>query len=219
MPFELILAFHGLGEPPWHIVEDEREYWIPLAWFETLLDHARGRNVGIAFDDGNVSDLEQALPALLERSMNARFFPLSGRIGKEDYLTAEQIVQLRRAGMGIGSQGVDHRDWRTLDDAHLRDELVLSRSRLSEILGEEISEAACPFGSYDRRVLRALRAAGYRRVFNSDGSTGASGAWISPRETVAQNQPLEYWVQRLQSESGRRPSALRVSKRLLKRLR
>jgi len=219
MPFELILAFHGLGDPPEHIVQDEREFWVPLSWFETLLDEARACDVGIAFDDGNVSDVEQALPALRERNMTARFFPLSGRIGREDYLDVEDIVELRAAGMTIGSQGIAHRDWRTLDDAGLRDELVLSRQRLGEILGEEITEAACPFGSYDRRVLHALRDAGYRRVFNSDGSTGASSATISPRETVAQNQSLEYWVARVRTESRRRPGPVRIAKRFLKRMR
>jgi peptidoglycan/xylan/chitin deacetylase (PgdA/CDA1 family) len=219
MGYELILAFHGLGEPPDHIERAERAFWVPVDWLATLLDAARPAGVTIAFDDGNATDIEQALPLLLERGMTARFFPLSGRIERDGYLTAEDIRALRAAGMGIGSQGVDHRPWRTLDDEELQVELNDSRRCFSEILGEEITEAACPFGSYDRRVLKALRAAGYTKVFNSDGSTVASGSWIVPRETVAMNQPLDHWLECVHRNSGRPPGPVKVAKRLLKRLR
>jgi|SRR5277367_929152 len=219
MPLELTLNFHGLGEPPDSIVAAERNVWVPDEWLEAIVDAAPRHEVGVTFDDGNASDVQQVLPALTEREMTARFFPLTGRIDTAGYLSAEDIAELSAAGMRIGSHGLHHRDWRTLGDAELHDELTLSRHTLGEIIDGEVTEAACPFGSYDRRVLRALRAAGYRRVFTSDGGPHAIGSWLSSRTTVNRNRPLQDWLD-LASAGARRPlGPLQLGKRLYKRVR
>ncbi|MGA8365336.1 MAG: polysaccharide deacetylase family protein [Solirubrobacteraceae bacterium] len=219
MPQELILTFHGLGEPPQEIAEAERKVWVPVEWFQAIVDTLPRRAVGLAFDDGNGSDVEHALPILARRGLTARFFPLVGRIGTVGYLNAANIVELSAAGMGIGSHGCHHRDWRTLDDGELHEELTLSRRTLAGIVGSEIFETACPFGSYDRRVLRALRTAGYRRVFTSDGGSGPAGAWLSARTTVHRDRPLEHWLDLARAGAPRRPDPVLLGKRLVKRLR
>jgi peptidoglycan/xylan/chitin deacetylase (PgdA/CDA1 family) len=219
MAQELILTFHGLGEPPSTVGDGEGRVWVPVHWFEEIL-HAMPRNgVTLAFDDGNASDLERALPALAREGVTARFFPLAGRIGVAGYLSAGDILALNAAGMQIGSHGLHHRDWRTLDDHELREELTVSRDTLAEILGTEVTEAACPFGSYDRRVLRALRAAGYTRVFSSDGGTATSRAWLSARTSVHRDRPLHDWLDLAAAGASGRAGLALTGKRLVKRLR
>jgi peptidoglycan/xylan/chitin deacetylase (PgdA/CDA1 family) len=219
MPRELILTFHGLGEPPDSIADTERNVWVPVQWFEAIIDAAPRNGVGLAFDDGNASDVLQALPALAGRGMTARFFPLTGRLGEEGYLSAEDIAGLSAAGMVVGSHGCHHRDWRTLTDGELHEELTVSRRALVEIVDTDITEAACPFGSYDRRVLRALRAAGYRHVFTSDGGTHAIGAWPASRTTVDRSRPLQDWLDLARTGARKAPSPTQRGKRLLKRVR
>jgi peptidoglycan/xylan/chitin deacetylase (PgdA/CDA1 family) len=218
---ELILTFHGLGEPPESIPACERKFWVPLDWFEVIIDAAADDRVSITFDDGNLSDLEQALPALVRQGMTARFFPLVGRIGAEGYLSAAEISALSAAGMRVGSHGLHHRNWCALNDHELHEELTVSRRTLGEILETEITEAACPFGSYNRRVLKALQAAGYRRAFNSDGDTGSAGSWLCPRTTVDREQPLEHWVGLASTgtRAGARSNPVLLGKRLVRRLR
>jgi peptidoglycan/xylan/chitin deacetylase (PgdA/CDA1 family) len=216
---ELILNFHGLGEPPDAIADAERNVWVPLEWFQEILDVILRHDVSVTFDDGNRSDLELALPALSERGLTARFFPLTGRIGAANYLSADDIARLRDAGMGIGSHGCEHRDWRTLDDRELHEELTVSRHTLAEILDADIAEAACPFGSYDRRVLRALDGACYRRVFTSDGGTHPAGARLASRVTVDRSRPLAHWLGLAAAGASRNHSPLLLGKRLVKRLR
>jgi peptidoglycan/xylan/chitin deacetylase (PgdA/CDA1 family) len=216
---ELILTFHGLGEPPAQSTEAERKVWVPVAWFEAIVDALPREGVRLAFDDGNASDAEHALPALVQRCRTARFFLLAGRIGAEGYLSAHDVAQLQGAGMGIGSHGLRHRDWRALADRELHEELTVSRRALSELAGEDVAEAACPFGSYDRRVLRALRAAGYRRVYNSDGGIGSARSWLAPRTTVHRGRPLEEWLGLAAAGARGWPSPSLVGKRLVKRLR
>jgi len=83
-------------------------------------------DVRIFFDDSNRSDVDIALPALLERGMRATFFVLAGRLDDPAHLDDSDLRRLVAAGMGIGSHGMRHRDWRRLDDAELDDELVTS---------------------------------------------------------------------------------------------
>jgi len=219
MPRELILTFHGLGEPPEAIGQDERNVWVPIQWFEEIVDALPGEGVHLAFDDGNASDLEYALPVLTARGVAARFFPLTGRIGMAGYLSARDIVELSAAGMQIGSHGIHHRDWRILDDRELSEELADSRRTLIEITGRDVTEAACPFGSYDRRVLRALRAAGYRRAFSSDGGTTSAGSWLSARTSVHRGRPLRHWLTLAAAGAHTRPGPVQLGKRLVKRIR
>ena len=54
--------------------------------------------------------------------------------------------------MVIGCHGMRHRRWAGLDEPSLREELVDARAIIEEISGQPVVEAACPFGSYDRRV-------------------------------------------------------------------
>jgi peptidoglycan/xylan/chitin deacetylase (PgdA/CDA1 family) len=218
MAQELILTFHGLGEPPASATQAERDVWVDVGWFEAIVDALPATGVGLAFDDGNSSDIEHALKVLLQRGRSARFFVLAGKLDAEGYLSAEDVRKLHFAGMGIGSHGLHHRDWRTLTESELDEELVVSRRLLGEVLKSDVGEAACPFGSYDRRVLRALRGAGYRRVYNSDDGPGPAGSWLAPRTTVHRARPLPYWLA-LAASGARRPGAKMVGKRLYKRLR
>jgi peptidoglycan/xylan/chitin deacetylase (PgdA/CDA1 family) len=220
---ELILTFHGLegngAGPPPGASEAERKVWVPREWLEAILDALPRAGVAVAFDDGNASDAEQALAPLAKRGASARFFVLAGKIGAPGHLTAAQIATLHEAGMTIGSHGLHHRDWRALSDEQLHEELVGSRRALEELLGSPVQEAACPFGSYDRRVLRALRAAGYRRVYSSDGGCAPTRAWLAARSTVHRERSLEQWVALAAAGARERPNPTRLGKRLIKRLR
>jgi peptidoglycan/xylan/chitin deacetylase (PgdA/CDA1 family) len=217
---ELILTFHGLGEqiPP-EVTDAERKVWVPVEWFEAIVDALPADGVALAFDDGNASDFEHALQTLTRVGRSASFFVLADRIGSPGYLTASQVSKMRAAGMRIGSHGVGHLDWRTLPDDQLEIELTGSRKMLEEILGAPVLEAACPFGSYDRRVLRGLKAAGYRKVYNSDGGSAGKRAWLAARNTVHRGLGLERWVELASAGPHGFPGPVLAGKRLVKRLR
>lgn len=217
---ELILTFHGLGDgiPP-RATAAERKVWVPAEWFEAIVAALPPEGVALAFDDGNASDAELALPVLQRLGRSARFFVLAGRIGAPGHLAASDIAALHAAGMTIGSHGLRHRDWRASADSELQAELAGSRRVLEDMLGVPITEAACPFGSYDRRVLRALRRAGYRRVYNSDGGRSSTAAWLAPRTTVHRERPLEEWLALAAGGARERSGPARRVKRIAKRLR
>ncbi len=185
---DVALIFHGIGTPGRELEQGEAPYWISAQRFAQVLDRIAalpdpGR-VRITFDDGNTSDHDIALPLLRDRGMTADVFVLTGRIGRAGSLSAEQINALQATGFGIGSHGIAHRDWRRVDAGLLRDEVTQSREELSEICGAPIMEAAVPFGSYDARVLKALRHAGYVRVWTSDRGRFDPLAFLAPRTSI-----------------------------------
>lgn len=205
------INFHGVGTPPRKLDEGEAKVWLSAARFSETLAVLRGRgDVCISFDDGNRSDVELALPALLERDMTATFFVLAGRLDHSDYLDADDVRELAAAGMTIGSHGLHHRDWRRLSDEQLAREILLSRRILEEVLGRPVTRAAVPFGSYDRRVLARARR-GYDRVFTSDGGPSRPDAWLQARTTVADDGVAP-------SAVTERPTAGEIVERGLKRM-
>jgi peptidoglycan/xylan/chitin deacetylase (PgdA/CDA1 family) len=179
------LTFHGIGATERPLEPGEELCWLDEDQFESALDSVAGRtNVHITFDDGNASDVEQALPRLRRRGLTATFFIVVSKLGTPGFLDEGALRQLAAAGMGIGCHGMRHRPWRGLDERALREEVVDARRLLEQVVHRPVTEAACPFGSYDRRVLRFLRRHGYRRAYTSDAGTARRGDWIQARNTV-----------------------------------
>ncbi|TMV07011.1 polysaccharide deacetylase family protein [Ruegeria sediminis] len=184
----IALNFHGIG-PTARILEDgESRYWMSEAQFLSVVDRIAGspdpKAYVLTFDDGNLSDYEVAVPALLERGLHAIFFILTGRLDKEGSLERRHLTALVEAGMKIGSHGIAHVDWTSLNDDALHRELSLSRDLLQKICGHPVNLAGIPFGRYDARVLRFLRQTGYTASYSSDAGLLRKDAFLRPRTSL-----------------------------------
>jgi peptidoglycan/xylan/chitin deacetylase (PgdA/CDA1 family) len=188
--------------------------------FSDVLDLAKKHDdVQITFDDSNESDYSIALPLLRERNMNARFFVVADRIGQKGCLSSQQIRAMQAEGMAIESHGMSHRRWNTLDEVGLREELIEARDRIQQICGMPVTEAACPFGGYNRRAMRRLREEGYRTVFTSDGGRANSSWWVHPRNTITRAHKLSDVGQMIGGTSGGTRELWRDVKMTIKRWR
>jgi peptidoglycan/xylan/chitin deacetylase (PgdA/CDA1 family) len=216
----IILNFHGVGPVSRNIDDGERNCWLEQDTLEAVLDLARGQaHVQLTFDDGNASDAEIVLPALLRRGLQARFFICSGRLDQPTFLSQAQVRELLAQGMGVGSHGIAHRSWRHLPSAGLREEIAGSRRVLESICGIAVDTAACPFGAYDRAVLKALRQAVYRQVYTSDGGVSAENHWLQARTTVTRSMTLSKIQRLVQQGPGAWERLLIDARKLFKRLR
>jgi peptidoglycan/xylan/chitin deacetylase (PgdA/CDA1 family) len=137
----------------------------------TLLDDASasgdGRDVVISFDDGDVTNVEVALPLLLERGMRAEFFVTTDFVGQCGMLAPDDIRRLAANGMGIGSHGRTHAFLADLDMVDMVAELDDSRCRLQAICGRPIDAIALPGGRGGERELIAAQRLGYRHLLGS----------------------------------------------------
>ena len=182
------LIFHGIGTPGRTLEPNEAPYWLSTDRFEAILERiaalSEPHRVRISFDDGNLSDVTIALPRLLAHGFPADVFVLSRRIGAAGSLGAAQIVELQTAGCRIGSHGVSHQDWRRISPDALAAELTDSRTTLERVCDRPVTSAGIPFGSYNGRVIAALKSAGYDCAYSSDRGTMYPGAYLRPRTSV-----------------------------------
>lgn len=188
----LNICFHGIGTPGRGLEPDEDAYWVPADRYLRILDEiATWPSVRISFDDGNASDVETGLPALVERGLTAGFFVLAGRLGSPGSLSPADVRELASTGMTAGTHGMSHRSWRGMDQATQQAEFVEARQRIEDASGHPVTEAACPMGRYDRQVLSKLRELGYQRVYTSDRRTASPGHWLQPRFSVQRGDTPE----------------------------
>lgn len=214
------MTFHGVGAPARPLEPDEGGTWVSRDAFLDVLDAAAAApDVRVFFDDGNASDLDEALPALRDRGLHATFFVVAGRLGARGFLDPRGVRELADAGMSIGSHGMRHRRWRGLDDDALHEELVDARRRLEDVVGRPVTEAACPFGSYDRHVLRRLRMAGYERVYTSDGGAARRDGFLQARTSVQSGDSGDLLERIATRETAPHRSLPRRTKLMVKRWR
>lgn len=217
----LNLCFHGIGVPDRELEPDENLYWLQPAQFEEILDVAAQYPwTRITLDDGNASDMAIALPALRRRRLTAAFFVIAGRLGRPGSLTPDEVRGLAQDGMIVGSHGMWHRPWRAVDDQQLHEELSGAADEIAAASGQPVSQVACPFGSYNRRVLSAIRRHGFSRVYTVDGGSAMSDAWLQARYTVrADDSPAGIERRILSPHGGSLPTAVRTAKSFAKRWR
>ncbi|MEM7516086.1 MAG: polysaccharide deacetylase family protein [Planctomycetota bacterium] len=81
-------------------------------------------------------------------------------------LSEEQVRELDRGSLHIGSHGRTHTPLLGLPDAV--DELRDSRDRLGELLGRPVTALSYPHGRYDEALAEETRKAGYLLIATSD---------------------------------------------------
>lgn len=144
----LNLCFHGIGVPDRSLEPGEDQLWVTETQFDDLLDViARYPSVRITFDDGNSSDAATALPALSKRNLTATFFIIANRLDQPGSLSSSGLRHLAESGMRVGSHGMSHKHWRSVDDTELRQELVDATRIIETASGQSVREVACPFGT------------------------------------------------------------------------
>jgi peptidoglycan/xylan/chitin deacetylase (PgdA/CDA1 family) len=179
------LCFHGIGEPRRPLEPGEASYWMAEDQFSQVLDAVRSLPfVRLSVDDGNKSDIEVVLPALVARDMTATFFVLAGRLDNPGSLGGPDVRELHRAGMQVGSHGFSHTPWPELSEGLLDQELVVARQTIAALIDAPVDQAACPLGRHDDATLGRLRELGYARVFTSARRAVDPDAWAQPRFSV-----------------------------------
>jgi peptidoglycan/xylan/chitin deacetylase (PgdA/CDA1 family) len=215
----MVLNFHCIGRPRRELADGEDDVCVDRLQFLEILDAVSGRrDVRLTFDDGNSSDVTEALPELERRGLRAQFFVCPARFGTPGFVDVGDIRELRLAGMTLGSHGMDHVPWRRLERSAMNREILQAKQILEDAAQAPIDAAACPFGAYDRRTLKELRAAGFERVYTSDGGRASSTDWLVARNTVRRGDSAES-IERLLNGSRESVSLSKRAKRWVKQWR
>lgn len=142
-------------------------------------EHEEG--IILTFDDGEENIYHLAFPILRELGVRAVVFVIAGYIGKKNtwdisltgrrvaHLNWNQLHQLKKEGMEIGSHGMTHRNLTRLNTGELDHELTGSKSMIEKELGT-IRCVSYPFNRTNPAVRRSAARAGYRYGFGGNGA-------------------------------------------------
>lgn len=135
-----------------------------------------------SWDDGGALDIKIA--GLLKKyNLKGTFYVVFDSIGKNGFLTWEQIKMLEQQGFDIGSHTVSHpSDLKTLYEEQLHFEIQNSKDMIEAALGHSISKFCYPRGRYDDRVKAMVIRAGYTeaRTTGKPGITKAEDKFALP---------------------------------------
>ena len=115
------------------------------------------RPVVITFDDGFRDNYEVAFPILKRYNAKAVVFMITGEIGNDGFLTAEQIKSLEASGLvRVEPHTRSHVDLTQVSLDGARRQIQEGNAALSEITGREHRVFAYPFGGFDAEIKKIV---------------------------------------------------------------
>lgn len=189
-----VLMLHSISVPE---TPEEATYYLSPRRFRTLLQWLKTagynsadsmgllagdtglRDFVLTFDDGYDDFYTEVFPLIHDFKLKPIVFLPVDRIGQANLwdqanglrarklMTLSQILELRRHGVRFGSHTLTHPSLPRLSEAELRREVFDSKRKLEDLLSEEVSMFAYPFGELDRRARAAVLEAGYKMAFST----------------------------------------------------
>jgi peptidoglycan/xylan/chitin deacetylase (PgdA/CDA1 family) len=128
---------------------------------------SKEHRLAISFDDGYKSDISNA-ELLLQRRMSAFFFVSTAMIDKTGYLSTDDIRNLDKIGMVVGSHSHDHIDLTSVPLSEAKRQLSLSMQCLADVLGRAVECVAFPGGAYNGPVVAAAIDTGFKYCLTTE---------------------------------------------------
>lgn len=196
-----ILEYHQVTDKP---LDPEFEvYNVPPAEFAAQLDylqaegykaitlqdfmrvvHGKGslpeKPIVLTFDDGYTDNYSTMLPILEAHSMKAVVYVITNELGKENYLTLEQLKDMQRRGIEIGSHTSDHLPLTSLDAATCRRQIRESKTFLEWSGLQTIYSLSYPNGAFNAEIEKILREENYLTAVT--GEAGLNTLQTNPYE-------------------------------------
>jgi peptidoglycan/xylan/chitin deacetylase (PgdA/CDA1 family) len=120
------------------------------------------RPVVLTFDDGYAGDYTTVMPLLRRWGWPGVLDLTLSSFRSRGGLTHRRVRRLLRAGWELAAHTISHVDLTTVHGRRLRREVAGCRRVLQLEFGAPVTDFAYPSGRFDRQVVRAVRAAGYR---------------------------------------------------------
>jgi len=204
----VVIMYHRFGETKYpstnvtleqfeaHLEELKSGKYKVLALEDILAAVSAGRPlpdraVGLSIDDAFLSVYAEGWPRLKAAGFPFTLFVATDPVdqGTFGYMNWDQIRELDRAGVTIGSQTASHLHMPKADPARNRDELARSNKRFEEELGRKPRLFAYPYGESSLAVQSVVRETGFIAAFGQhSGAFGSGdGSFDLPRFAMNEN--------------------------------
>ncbi len=118
--------------------------------------------VVVTLDDGYENNYTNAFDVLKEYHIPATVFIVTEWVGKEDFLSWDQLREMAEAGVSIGSHTSSHPHLPSIALSEAKEEIFKSRRIIEEELGRKVTFLCYPFGSFNGKIRELVKDAGYR---------------------------------------------------------
>lgn len=116
----------------------------------------------LTFDDGYRDFYTDAFPILKKYQMKGTIFLISSFLGRNDFLTLEQVTEMLDSGLiEVGSHTLHHANLKKANLGYATDEIVQSKANLEKLFGISIESFAYPYGAFDDQAVRLVKEASY----------------------------------------------------------
>ena len=185
----VILEYHHVSDD---VGEDGWAYTVPPADFAQQLDYLQAEGyttitmqdfmrarkgkqelpekpVILTFDDGYEDNYTTLLPMLEERHMTAVVYMVTNSIGRKGYLSWNQLRDMQKRGIEIGSHTANHQPLTRLDREKQAEEMKLSKLLMEWNGLKTIYSFSYPNGAHDEGMPELLQENEYLNAVTGDG--------------------------------------------------
>ena len=196
-----ILEYHQVTDEP--LDPDFEMYNVPPAEFAAQLDYLQAEGyttitlkdfmyavkgyrtlpekpIVLTFDDGYADNYSTMLPILEAHNMTAVVFVIINELGQKNYLKFDELKDMQRRGLEIGSHTSDHLPLTELDKTEQRRQLRESKIYLEWSGLEPICSLSYPNGAFDSEIEQLLREENYLAAVT--GEAGLNTLQTNPYE-------------------------------------
>lgn len=116
----------------------------------------------LTFDDGYRDFYTDAFPILKKYQMKSTIFLISSFLGRNDFLTLDQVTEMLGSGLiEVGSHTLHHANLKKANLSYATDEIVQSKANLEKLFGIPVESFAYPYGAYDDQAVKLVKEASY----------------------------------------------------------
>ena len=146
--------------------------------------HGKGelpaKPIVLTFDDGYADNYKTMLPILEAHKMTAVVYVITNELGKKNYLTLDQLKDMQRRGIEIGSHTSDHLALTSLDANTQRRQIRESKTFLEWSGLQTIYSLSYPNGVFNSEIEKILREENY--LTSVTGEAGLNTLATNPYE-------------------------------------
>lgn len=158
--------------------------------------------VTLTFDDGWLSQYQNAVPKLKQAGLKATFFIISHQLADDGFpafMSQDQVKELYNSGFEIGGHTRTHRPLTSLSSTEQQDEISGGRQDLIAMGITPVNAFAYPFGDYDDNTIAITQNAGFTSARSTlDGFTDpVTDHYQLPRQSIENTTTLsqvQSWV-------------------------